>query len=234
MPVNPILSGLFKATLEEDFIITVRETKRPYCKAKVTPFNDQLKEYPYTYVPQDFWVYPLKEGDIIVVYFFGEDLQYPVLWNVDRDFPASVLDAFVPPTNGSLVTAPALDDNFSFTIYSSEIYTLYQDELIITHNKDSVVFQSKDQVKIFTKTYGVKSTDIQLEGKVEYKSSGYKVGNTGAFEITSNSQELVALMKEIVAAVNVASLCVPNTGVTTPSVLVALSAVDVKLTTFKG
>ena len=118
-------SGVFDATLEEDFFVTASALGKSYCKALVKGHYDGLNSYPYTYVPDNMYVYPLQKGDKIKVVFHHEDTDFPVLFSAQPDFPDDQLAKIVFPSSEDL-SVPDVDKTVSVVRLGLDHYVIQQ------------------------------------------------------------------------------------------------------------
>jgi hypothetical protein len=90
-------SGIYDGELAENFIETIKSEKRPFIKVKIKDFFDGYDEYPLVFVPVNFIIYPLQEGDKVKIFYphTVSDVQFPVLYAVDFDMPDKILSNIV-------------------------------------------------------------------------------------------------------------------------------------------
>lgn len=198
MPVLDPKTSVFDAELEEDFIDTVRDTKRPYIKARINdearPLYQTLDDYPYTIVPIEYINYPMKKGDKVKVFFLNQDAKTPILWRLQKDFPDNpIQNQYSFPTGSTLITYPTSEKTYGTEIYSNDSYIVKADSYTVFHNKDSAFVISQDQQILYTKSFGIDAREkIQIEctGTTEIQTQ-----NNLSMEVTSS--DTIALKNQI-------------------------------------
>jgi hypothetical protein len=210
-------SGVFKAVLEEDFIITARDNSKPYLKARISPFYDgDTEEYPLTYVPTGFWIQDLREGDEIWVRFWSGDIRRPYLWEVINKLPQDMLDQFSLPSVSD-IDMPSQKDTFACYYYGESFYVLYTDGYAVIKYGDSIQVISPDSI-------------VSIANKLEWGTTG-----SGKVVISSNTFTLKGLIDELMSSLlSMLTVGSPTTQAPDPATIAKWTALQVKFNTFFG
>lgn len=152
------ITGIYEATLEEDFIVTAAKYNRPFCKARINPFNNGAKEYELTYVPEGFFIYPLRSGDKIQITFQENKFDKPVLFGVNFKFPQDFLDNMSMPSDGSIVTFPAAESKFAAYYLAPDFYIFATETQRVIHYKNTIEILTETKRIMYATENDFKST----------------------------------------------------------------------------
>jgi hypothetical protein len=145
-------SGIYDGELAENFIETIKSEKRPFIKVKIKDFFDGYDEYPLVFVPVNFIIYPLQEGDKVKIFYphTVSDVQFPVLYAVDFDMPDKILSNIAMPDSANLVSFPTAADTISFNYWGEKYYQIYTDKYALHKFGDTYVVLAEDKIFQYT------------------------------------------------------------------------------------
>lgn len=216
--------GLYPAVLEEDFIETVKEKKKPFLKARISPYYDEVSEYPLTFVASQFFIYPLAEGDEVIVAFRNGDLQRPYLYSANYELPDEFLNKVELPT-ASNFSVPTAEDNFSASFYGEGCYLLYTDTYAVLKYGNSIRLFKEGQVIEFNDEYDLKSTKVVWE----LPASG------GEINISSNGQIMKSLMDSLLSEIiAIQTVGAPTVHYLSPTSITNFTAIKLNWNIFFG
>ncbi len=192
-----------KATLVEDFIVTARETKGPYCRIQLEDtVKDKPENCPLARMPDPFFIYPLKKDDVVFVQADGDNPAAMVVYGVDFDIPAAVLDAVAMPTASSF-EFPTEEDTTAFHYISKDLSVITTDTYVIMKSGDSIMLFSPDKVIQYMPDTGehcIRTGKYTIETDKAFTINAkqdYDFKVAGKFKMVSNNVGLKAIMDKV-------------------------------------
>jgi len=197
-----------KAKLVEDFIITARGTKGPYCRIQLDGSIAESKEKcPLARMPDPFFIYPLKKDDVVFVQSDGDNPQALVVYGVDFEIPEDVLKAVAMPT-ATAFDFPTEADTTAFHYISKDLSVITTDNYVIMKTGDSIMLFSPDKVIQYMPDTGehcIKTGRYTIETDKPFTINAkqdYDFKVAGKFKMTSNNVGLKAIMDEVFSSLS--------------------------------
>ena len=146
-------TGVYRGTLLEDMILTVRRIKKPYIDVYVPElhFNDDTP-HPLCYVPVWFQSVPLKKGDEVLIQYNQNSLRYPVLYKPVMELDETMVKEKVDLPESEVSAQPTENilnlGNECYLISTAGYSTLIRNGQAVILTDDGVYIKAGGDVKI--------------------------------------------------------------------------------------